>query len=508
MSKESTQTITCQGGLDESSNSFQLFNTPGAATRLQNYEVSIEGGYRRINGYTQFGTATPSGGSTPILGLFRYNEGVLACQGDDIYFSTDGITWSSKLTRSTTQLKNTIALYEGDNELGQVIFTDGANKVAVIEYTTGGGWSAIQLDPATTGAPQGSKYACIYKERLAVASGSTVYWSNRFDVTDFTGASAGAVDVGDVITGLKVHRDNLFVFCRNSIHYIAGIDEAPQRKPVTRNIGCVNGYSIQEVGGDLIFLAKDGLRTIAGTDRIDDVELSTVSRKLNKTLTSITRNITAYNINSCVIRDKNQYRLFYSQVGSEIAEQLGIIGVLTYGEQGTGWEWSTTIGIEVTSISSEVDTDTIERIYHGDYDGVVYQHDTGTSFNGSAIEAIYKSPDINFGDANLRKTMYTVKTSIAPEESSDITLRIRYDFSNASIMHPDDYTLSTVTAGAVYGAGIYGTAVYGANIQPLEKINVEGSGVSASFQYKSDDTTSSYTISGFYVDLQVSGRID
>ena len=35
--------------------------------------------------------------------------------------------------------------------------------------------------------------------------------------------------------------------------------------PVTRDIGCVNGQTIQEFAGDLIFLAPDGLRTVAGT---------------------------------------------------------------------------------------------------------------------------------------------------------------------------------------------------------------------------------------------------
>ena len=33
--------------------------------------------------------------------------------------------------------------------------------------------------------------------------------------------------------------------------------------PVTKNVGCLSGYSIQEIGGDLIFLAPDGLRTVA-----------------------------------------------------------------------------------------------------------------------------------------------------------------------------------------------------------------------------------------------------
>ena len=90
--------ITVAGGLDLVSSSHALFRTPGAATKLQNFESSTTGGYRRISGYTKFGggSATiPSGVSTEsIEGLVPYANGVVVCQGDDIYWGTDGINWT------------------------------------------------------------------------------------------------------------------------------------------------------------------------------------------------------------------------------------------------------------------------------------------------------------------------------------------------------------------------------------------------------------------------------
>ena len=61
---------------------------------------------------------------------------------------------------------------------------------------------------------------------------------------------------------------------------MTSLDSTPIIKSITKNIGCVSGNSIQEIGGDLIFLAPDGLRTVAGTARIDDVELGSISRKI------------------------------------------------------------------------------------------------------------------------------------------------------------------------------------------------------------------------------------
>jgi hypothetical protein len=45
----------CKGGLYSSENHLELSEElPGSATRLINYEVSLSGGYRRINGYRLF----------------------------------------------------------------------------------------------------------------------------------------------------------------------------------------------------------------------------------------------------------------------------------------------------------------------------------------------------------------------------------------------------------------------------------------------------------------------
>ena len=87
--------LACEGGLDKSSSSFELLRRPGAATRLRNFEVDVAGGYRRVNGFTVFGgssVAKPNSDNT-ILGLHVYADGVIACSGTNIYFSTDGESW-------------------------------------------------------------------------------------------------------------------------------------------------------------------------------------------------------------------------------------------------------------------------------------------------------------------------------------------------------------------------------------------------------------------------------
>ena len=70
-------TVPCGGGLVKSANAIDLLRTPGVAKELRNFEVSIEGGYRRINGFTKYGSAQPSGSSDTTLGVFPYADGVI-----------------------------------------------------------------------------------------------------------------------------------------------------------------------------------------------------------------------------------------------------------------------------------------------------------------------------------------------------------------------------------------------------------------------------------------------
>ena len=161
----------------------------------------------------------------------------------------------------------------------------------------------------------GTKFAThseIHDKHLVVAGVednlSTVFYSKLLDPTDFSGTGSGSITLSDQIVGIKSFRNELFIFCRNSIFKLQDINGTAVVIPVAKNIGCLSGYSIQEIGGDLIFLAPDGLRTVAGTARIGDVELGTVSKAIQPIITQLAENIDKFVISSVVIREKSQYR--------------------------------------------------------------------------------------------------------------------------------------------------------------------------------------------------------
>ena len=121
---------------------------------------------------------------------------------------------------------------------------------------------------------------------------------------------------------------------------------------------------MQYSAGEVICLAADGLRTVEGTARIGDAELGTISPYIQPTITDLANNINLYTINSIVLREKSQYRLFYTDTLATNAAQRGVIGTL----RPNGFEWSETSGLEVTAIGSGFDTNGIDKISHGDTD--------------------------------------------------------------------------------------------------------------------------------------------
>ena len=289
---------------------------------------------------------------------------------------------------------------------------------------------------------------------------------------------------------------------------MTSLDSTPIIKSITKNIGCVNGNSIQEIGGDLIFLAPDGLRRVAGTARIDDVELGSISRKILPLVNELLNNFAAFTISSIVIRERSQYRLFYYRTGEADSGQRGIIGTFKYSSEGIpAFEWSQTKGMPVKFCTSNLNSTGTEVIFHSDESGFVYQHDIGSSFNGSNVVAEFQTPDMDYGDNGLRKSLYKVKVNIEPEGiQNDLNLIIKYDFESSEVPQPSNFNVGQLSAPSLFGSAVFGTSKFGTATLPSKSVLVNGSGFSNNFKFFSDDTNAPYSVNGMFVSFIAGGR--
>ena len=434
--------VALVGGLVKSTNSSALLKTPGVATKLRNFEVSDEGTYRRINGFSLFGDTLPNS-SEDIEGLVVYADGLIAVAGNDVFFSQDaestwlqlnkesvasgGDNYSAFTGRGELSLTGVdqceFAIFEGPSDYGEVVITDksGNNKPFLFKMTGTSSdvttrtffTSQITISGDTT-----AKFCTIHDQHLVVAGDpstpNTIYYSSTNDIDSFSGSGAGSITLEDKVVGLKSFRNELFIFCRNSIFKLQNINVAASIAvvPVTKNVGCLDGQTIQEIAGDLVFLAPDGFRTVAGTSRIGDVELGTISQAIQPIINEIAQASSTLQFSSVVLRNKSQYRMFYSTTSSSQFTSKGIIGTL----RANGFEWSETVGIQAPAITSGFNSSGVEKFFHGDRDGKIYNHNTGNSFNGTSIEAEYQSPDYDYGDLGTLKTLDYVKLALLQKE--------------------------------------------------------------------------------------------
>jgi len=298
----------------------------------------------------------------------------------------------------------------------------------------------------------------------------------------------------------------LFIFCENRIFKLTGSTSSDfSVQPVTRNIGCINSFTVQEFAGDLIFLGPDGLRTVAATARIGDTELGTISKNIQ---TVFDENIKdAGSFDSLVIPDKTQYRIFFTKDGQGASLSKGAICVL----KKEAFEFSETRGIKVQCTDTFIEAGNV-IVVHGDTNGFVQRQESGDTFDGTIISGKYRSPDMSFGDNGIRKHMQRVIINYKPEGTVDADLIVRYDNEDKNSARPAVYPFDNTQLAATYGNALYSTSasttqfVYGGPTQPLVRQPVEGSGFSVALKVEDGGSSAAYSLKGFQLEYQLGAR--
>jgi hypothetical protein len=193
-----------------------------------------------------------------------------------------------------------------------------------------------------------------------------------------TTAGGGEVAVGDPVTGLKSQPGSdtnpaLAVYSRNKINMIYGTSAADwQRVLYSDDTGGIP-YSIQKIG-QTYALDDRGISSLAASQNFGNFADAIISDRVTSWLKTRRSQVT----DSHVSRDKQQYRIFFSDgsaaywtLRSKKASMMPM-----YFPDPVVCSWSS----ETTGGGDEV-------IFFGSSNGMVYQMEKGTSFDGANIEA-------------------------------------------------------------------------------------------------------------------------
>ena len=143
--------FVCEGGLVLNQSTFIM--KPGQALELENFEPDIEGGYRRISGFSKYVSGIvpiTSDSSEEILMVATFASKVVAARGTSIYQATPGgSSWTSIDSSRTSAGKYSFERFnfDGNNKL---IVVDGANDPTVFNtsFTTTVAFLATATSPA------------------------------------------------------------------------------------------------------------------------------------------------------------------------------------------------------------------------------------------------------------------------------------------------------------------------------------------------------------------------
>lgn len=191
---------------------------------------------------------------------------------------------------------------------------------------------------------------------------------------------AAEISTGDDITGMAWQPGNvaggaLALFCRNrtDILYGSGVGDW-QLVSYRQELGAYP-YTIQDVG-QTVTLDDRGITEFLTAQEYGNFSHNTLSDRVRDSINAIRGLSTC----SCVCRDKNQYRLFFSD-GSRY--YLTFEGKKSAGVMKMSSPYSAFVAWSGETVNGD------ERLYMGGADGYVYEMEKGTSADGAKIESFF-----------------------------------------------------------------------------------------------------------------------
>jgi len=484
-----TQQWSLVGGLDLET---PAMNIPaGKAILAQNYEASLSGGYRRIDGYTLYdGSATPSAvtGSGKVLGVwvfggvvyaFRNNVGGTAC----VMYKATSSGWT--VVNTPTLLPSGRFEFVNHNFTGsstgkKMYGVDGKNKAFQFDGTT--------FTQITTGMTSDTPtHVGVHKNHLFLSfAGGSVQHSGIGDPLSWTLAlGAGELGIGTEVTGLQSQRGNALVITgEDRINILYGTSNADwDLKSFATDLG-VKAYTDVMLDSDLYFVNDRGVSSLQATQAFGDFAITNLSTPVNKFVNTRISTL----IGSSANTTKSQLRVFF-------ADGTVLVGAIL-NKQVVGWTtWL--LPDKASALSDE---------YMGTANGEVMKLDDGKTFNGASIESYLRLAFTNIGTASRQKRFRRAFLELEAGNTANLQFIADYDFGSGAA--------STVNSAQVYGGGgfwdieYWESFVWSAATVATAEAELNGTGQNISLLiYHNTASDAPFTLQGVRVNYTMRGQI-
>ena len=351
-----------------------------------------------------------------------------------------------------------------------------------------------------------SNYTFLANVTVTSLFSSRIYWSNIDSTSTWTASDNREVGYkdGQQITGIKGLGDRLVIYKSRSI-WIAqftGDSDIPFVFTKTpSHVGSESGYSIAEADNGHIFRSQDGYYYFDGLNSIK------ISDRVTTTLEDFSSSRAQYVV-GCYQKTKNRYWAAETLDGGTEHRRVltwdsfnNAFGLYTgdsdSDDDGTDDRFYSANCFAIAYSSGS------ELVYFGDYNGYVYQADTGSNDNPqgteTAIDAYYCTKWFNFNDLVDKKGIphITIYYQIA---NSVVGFAYAYDFEE-TFNYANNVSFST--SSDAYGAGLYGTAKYAASGGKVDRIDLTGRGRVVRFRVSNANLDETMQVDGFGMQIHL-----
>lgn len=260
---------------------------------------------------------------------------------------------------------------------------------------------------------------------------TTVYWSHLLDGTDFQTGSSGSLDLSSVlvngndkIVALGAHAGRLIIFCTDNIVIYGDTDGDTALDPTTmrlveviNGVGCAARDTVQNTGTDIVFLARDGLRSLGRLIQEKSQPMRDLSKNVRDDLVRAMNATDADQIKSVFYSTDAFYLLLLPEY-----KRIYCFDMRSMLEDGSA---------RVTVWDNQTHTNMLANgdLYFIGADGLAKYY--GYSDYGNSYRIKYYTNYFDFGDSTRQKMLKRLSTTLIGGSGQDFVLKVGYDYDDS-----------------------------------------------------------------------------
>ena len=342
----------------------------------------------------------------------------------------------------------------------------------------------------------------VFKGRVFAASGSTVYYSALGTYNDFTTENDAGyfkdfhTDTGN-ITALSPYKDYLAIYKIGKVFLLTGTTPDDFQIIPFADKGSYSPSAITNVDNKQYFLS-DGIYALEQVGELNQIQLgSEISQKIREELLGFDN--TCLSQSFCVnYPKKNQVWYYFKHSNSPYFSTVWINDCCN-----KAW-YKRTVPQNVTCAALYNG-----NIYIGDDEGNIYKEDTGNTFNGKAIDFMWKSPFLAVTNTNRRKIIDEFYFLLDNSDDNDFEFTVYKDYESEFADDPEhifsshltwagDEDEDTTAKNRYWPKDEESYPVWSISSDVMEKAEISESNLSVQLCVSGTEITNSCSIIGLY----------